>query len=139
MNDLKLLVEKIEDIVIKDGYAPILDYSISLSGYEIYKYYIEKAEKYKLGFSDSPLLSYAIPRMIYDGIAYRQYMYWDIQGDKNYYYFRRNYAKTLDIAYAAMSLEELGCLDYLIVHDFFDRIATLCNNHLKDDYYIHEG
>jgi hypothetical protein len=139
MNDLKLLVEKIEDIVIKEGYAPILDYSISLSGYEIYKYYIEKAEKYKLGFSDSPLLSYAIPRMIYDGIAYRQYMYWDIQGDKNYYYFRRNYAKTLDIAYAAMSLEELGCLDYLIVHDFFERIATLCNNHLKDDYYIHEG
>ena len=45
MNDLKLLVEKIEDIVIKDGYAPILDYSISLSGYEIYKYYIRRSTK----------------------------------------------------------------------------------------------
>lgn len=138
MNNLKSLVKIIEDIVIKEGYAPNLDYSISLSGYEIYKYYIEKAEKYKLGFSGSPLLSYAIPRMIYDGIAYRQYMDWDVVGDKNYYYFRRNYAKTLDMAYAMMSSEELGSLDCLIVHDFFERIATLCKNHLEEDYYIND-
>jgi len=138
MNNLKSLVKKIEDIIIKEGYAPNLDFSISLSGYEIYKYYIEKAQKYKLGFSDSPLLSYAIPRMIYDGIAYRQYMDWDIKGEKNYYYFRYYCAQTLDMAYAMMSLEELGSLDNLIVHDFFVRISALCKSHLENDYYINE-
>ena len=136
MNDLNTLVKNIEEIVINEGYAPELDYSVKLSGYEIYKYYIEKAEKYKLGFSDSPLLSYAIPRMIYDGMAYRQYLDWDIQGEKNYYYFRRKYAATLEIAYVMISSEELGNLDRLIVNEFFVRIKSLCENFLEEDYYI---
>lgn len=133
------ILNRISDIILHNGYANQLA-TEHLSGYEIIKYYIERSEKYKLGLcpSGSPLLSYSIPRMVFDGIAYQQYMEWHSYEEKNYYYFRYHYASILDLSYLFMMSDnqELGDVDLLIVSSLFQKIESIVREELEDDYYL---
>lgn len=99
------LLSRISDTILHNGYAN-QQTTDHLSGYEIVKYFIERSEKYNLGLcsSGSPLLSYSISRMVFDGIAYQQYMGWHsyTYEEKNYYFFRYHYASILDLSYLSM-------------------------------------
>lgn len=133
------ILNRISDIILHNGYAN-QQATEHLSGYEIIKYYIERSEKYKLGLcpSGSPLLSYSIPRMVFDGIAYQQYMEWHSYEEKNYYYFRYHYASILDLSYLFMMSDnqELGDVDLLIVSSLFQKIESIVREELEDDYYL---
>lgn len=133
MIDINKITNEIVTIVTKEGYAPQLDYSIKLSGYDIYKYNFIVADKYKLGVIRPQGLLSIIPKIIYDGIAYKQYMVWEQDETKNYYFFRRKYARVLDYTYATMSIEAIGKIDKLIVYEFFNRITSRCCSMVEDD------
>lgn len=111
-----------------------------LSGHEIVKYFIERSEKYNIGLcpGSSPLLSYAIPRIVFDGIAYQQYLEWKTFQEKNYYYFRYHYASILDMSYLFMMSDnpELGEFDMIIVSSLFRKIETIVKEELEEDYYL---
>ena len=133
------LLNHISEIILHNGYANQQN-TEHLSGYQIVKYYIERSEKYKLGLcpSGNLLLSYSIPRMVFDGIAYQQYMGWNTHEEKNYYFFRYHYASILDLSYAFMmsNNQELGDIDLLIVASLFQKIESIVKDELKDDYYL---
>lgn len=123
-----LLLDRISDIILHNGYAN-QQATEHLSGYEIVKYFIERSKKYNLGLcpSGAPLLSYAIPRMIFDGIAYQQYLGWHSCEEKNYYFFRYHYASILDLSYSFMMSDnlELEDVDLLIVASLFLKIESI--------------
>lgn len=135
------LIKHISDTILHDGYAN-QQATGYLSGHEIVKYFVERSEKYKLGLSPSgnPLLSYLIPRIVFDGIAYQQYMGRNTQGG-NYYFFRRNYASTLDFLYLYMMSEnqELGEVDLFIVSSLFHKIESIVNEELEHDFHLEKN
>lgn len=143
MGNLITVVNRITNLVTQTGYAPKLYYDGKLSGYQIVKYYIERSEKYNLGLAPSgtPDLSYALSRMVYDGIAYQQYlewndtgMIWNIPKEKNYYYFRYHFAATLDISYMLMMSDSTFLdVDVAVVSTLFSKIKSLIAKELKVD------
>ena len=140
MSNYNTMIQRITTLITESGYAPIISRHNNLSGYEIVKYFIEYSEKYKLGLSPevAPLLSYAIPRIIYDGIAFQQYMGWEMDHDKNYYYFRYYYAQIIDLSYIFMMGEnqELGDVDVMVVSTLFHKIIKIVNEEILDDFYL---
>lgn len=139
------MIDKITHVVMQTGYATEQP-NEKLSGYEIMKYFIEKTEKYKFGMCPSSVLSLskAIPRLIYDGIAYQQYMGWktyrEIWGygrfeEKNYYYFRYNHAFGVDMAYNVMMNPESEFRgdDEIIVYSLFQKIEKIVQCEIVED------
>ena len=140
MNNYKDIINRITILITESGYAPVISYQNALSGYEIVKYFIERAEKYKLGLcpEGTPLLSHAIPRIVFDGIAFQQYLEWDMNSERNYYYFRYNYAQILDLLYLFMMGEnqELGDIDIMIVSTLFHKIDKIVTEEISNDFYL---
>lgn len=140
MNNYKNIINRISILITESGYAPIITYQNALSGSEIVKYFIERAEKYKLGLcpEGTPLLSHTIPRLVFDGIAFQQYLEWDMNSEKNYYYFRYNYAQILDLLYLFMMGEnqELGDIDIMIVSTLFHKLDKIVTEEISNDFYL---
>lgn len=128
------IILELKDLLIKEGYIS-KDLSVeALSGKYIYTYYFERAEKYKLGLNpqNDPNLDSFAPIIIYDGMAYEEYLSWPIPDfieEKNYYFFRRRCAKTLDIS-SCIAIEGKLSVGYneFCIFKMFKLINEFLNN-----------
>lgn len=134
------LFSKVRNYVVSQGYCESITlYPTSLRGYEIEKYLIERAEKYKIGFRGTPKLSSLVTYVIFNGIAFAIYNQWSASavGEKNFYFFCKRYQEILQIKYLlAINPEDLmsSKADFFLTRILSDCETLIINEFQKLNY-----
>ena len=126
----------VSSYIVSEGYCEsITRYSTSLNGYEIEKYLIERAEKYRIGFRGATKLSSLATYTIFNGIAFAIYNQWSASSirEKNFYFFCKRYQEILQIKYLlALNPEDFMSTkaDY-----FLSRLFSQCETIIKYEFH----